>query len=115
MESNGKGVDMEGRPLPQGAGGELDLGGPVANGQNASYQLLHQGRVVPADFIAAVTTQNSVRLAGEKVSNHDELMCNFFAQPDALATGKVSDKARSVYTYGYMCISCGASFLRPYA
>lgn len=28
--------------------------------------------------------------AGELVSNHDELMCNFFAQPDALAYGKVS-------------------------
>lgn len=27
---------------------------------------------------------------GEPVSNHDELMCNFFAQPDALAYGKVS-------------------------
>jgi glucose-6-phosphate isomerase len=25
---------------------------------------------------------------GEPVSNHDELMCNFFAQPDALAVGK---------------------------
>lgn len=29
-------------------------------------------------------------LAGEAVSNHDELMSNFFAQPDALAYGKVS-------------------------
>jgi glucose-6-phosphate isomerase len=27
-------------------------------------------------------------LAGEPVSNHDELMSNFFAQPDALAYGK---------------------------
>lgn len=27
--------------------------------------------------------------AGEVVSNHDELMSNFFAQPDALADGKV--------------------------
>jgi glucose-6-phosphate isomerase len=29
-----------------------------------------------------------VRLEGEPVSNHDELMCNFFAQADALAYGK---------------------------
>lgn len=28
--------------------------------------------------------------AGEIVNNHDELMSNFFAQPDALAYGKVS-------------------------
>ena len=27
-------------------------------------------------------------LKGEIVSNHDELMCNFFAQADALAVGK---------------------------
>ncbi len=27
---------------------------------------------------------------GEKVSSHEELMCNFFAQPDALACGKDS-------------------------
>lgn len=27
-------------------------------------------------------------MQNEVVSNHDELMCNFFAQADALATGK---------------------------
>lgn len=31
---------------------------------------------------------NCAALQGEKVSNHEELMCNFFAQPDALACGK---------------------------
>lgn len=30
-----------------------------------------------------------IEFAGEVVSNHDELMSNFFAQPDALAYGKV--------------------------
>ena len=29
------------------------------------------------------------------VSNHDELMCNFFAQADALAYGKTSLELRS--------------------
>jgi hypothetical protein len=34
--------------------------------------------------------QTHVRFyVGEVVSNHDELMSNFFAQPDALAYGKV--------------------------
>lgn len=28
-------------------------------------------------------------VSGEVVNNHDELMSNFFAQPDALAYGKV--------------------------
>eukprot|EP00240_Pyramimonas_obovata_P002986 CAMPEP_0118957516 /NCGR_PEP_ID=MMETSP1169-20130426/62146_1 /TAXON_ID=36882 /ORGANISM="Pyramimonas obovata, Strain CCMP722" /LENGTH=626 /DNA_ID=CAMNT_0006905601 /DNA_START=52 /DNA_END=1932 /DNA_ORIENTATION=- len=94
MESNGKGVDMEGRPLAMAAG-EIDFGEAGTNGQHSFYQLIHQGRVVPCDFIAAVATQNEVRLLGEKVSNHDELMCNFFAQPDALATGKTPEELRA--------------------
>ena len=32
---------------------------------------------------------------GEVVSNHDELMCNFFAQADALATGKSAIELRT--------------------
>ena len=34
-------------------------------------------------------------LQGEVVSNHDELMCNFFAQADALATGKTAIELRA--------------------
>ncbi|CDJ46094.1 hypothetical protein EBH_0064060 [Eimeria brunetti] len=61
------------------------------------YQLLHQGRIVPAEFIGFQKSQNPITLkeeavsnhdGGESVSNHDELMSNFFAQPDALAFGK---------------------------
>ena len=33
-------------------------------------------------------SQQPTVLVGEPVSNHDELMSNFFAQPDALAYGK---------------------------
>ncbi len=36
--------------------------------------------MVPAEFIGVVKSQKSVYLKGELVSNHDELMCNFFAQ-----------------------------------
>jgi hypothetical protein len=36
--------------------------------------------VVPCEFIGVVKSQQSVYLKGELVSNHDELMCNFFAQ-----------------------------------
>ena len=32
---------------------------------------------------------------GEAVSNHDELMSNFFAQADALAYGKTADELRA--------------------
>ena len=34
-------------------------------------------------------------MQGEVVSNHDELMCNFFAQADALAKGKTAVELRA--------------------
>lgn len=86
MESNGKGVDMEGNVLPYSAG-EIDFGEPGTNGQHSFYQLVHQGRVVPAEFIGLIASQQDIYLNGEPVSSHEELMCNFFAQPDALAVG----------------------------
>ena len=94
MESNGKGVGIDGHPLPFDAG-EVEFGEPGTNGQHSFYQLIHQGRVVPCDFIGVVKSQQSVYLKGEIVSNHDELMCNFFAQADALAFGKTAVELRA--------------------
>ncbi|QCD94982.1 glucose-6-phosphate isomerase, cytosolic-like [Vigna unguiculata] len=93
MESNGKGVSIDGVPLPFEAG-EIDFGEPGTNGQHSFYQLIHQGRVIPCDFIGVVKSQQPVYLSGEVVSNHDELMSNFFAQPDALAYGKTSEQLK---------------------
>ncbi|TVS07921.1 MAG: hypothetical protein EA424_29235 [Planctomycetaceae bacterium] len=87
MESNGKRVNMAGEELGFDAG-EIDFGEPGTNGQHSFYQLLHQGRVVPADFIGFRHSQRPIDHPDEAVSNHDELMSNFFAQPDALAKGK---------------------------
>lgn len=47
MESNGKGVAMDGTPLNFHAG-EIDFGEPGTNGQHSFYQLIHQ--VIPAIF-----------------------------------------------------------------
>ncbi|KAK9866033.1 hypothetical protein WJX84_007669 [Apatococcus fuscideae] len=94
MESNGKGVDLSGRRLPFESG-EIDFGEPGTNGQHSFYQLIHQGRVIPCEFIGTVKSQQSVYLKGEVVSNHDELMCNFFAQADALANGKTPVELRA--------------------
>lgn len=91
MESNGKGVSIDGVPLPYETG-EIDFGEPGTNGQHSFYQLIHQGRVIPCDFIGVVKSQQPVYLKGEMVSNHDELMSNFFAQPDALAYGKTAEQ-----------------------
>ncbi|XAR61776.1 Glucose-6-phosphate isomerase [Bertholletia excelsa] len=91
MESNGKGVSIDGVVLPYETG-EIDFGEPGTNGQHSFYQLIHQGRVIPCDFIGVVKSQQPVYLKGEIVSNHDELMSNFFAQPDALAYGKTPEQ-----------------------
>ncbi|CAE7404522.1 PGIC [Symbiodinium sp. KB8] len=87
MESNGKRVTVDGDVLPFEAG-EINFGEPGTNGQHSFYQLIHQGRVVPCDFIGMCESQSPVYMKGEVVANHDELMSNFFAQPDALARGK---------------------------
>lgn len=101
MESNGKGVDTDGRRLPFQTG-EVDFGEPGTNGQHSFYQLIHQGRVVPCEFIGIIRSQQSVYLKGEIVSNHDELMCNFFAQADALAYGKTPEQLRSENVPDYL-------------
>ena len=94
MESNGKRVSLEGEVLPFQCG-ELIFGEPGTNGQHSFYQLVHQGRVIPAEFIGFCVSPSAVHLEGEVVSNHDELMSNFFAQPDALACGKTVEELRA--------------------
>lgn len=94
MESNGKGVSIDGQKLDFETG-EIDFGEPGTNGQHSFYQLIHQGRTIPCDFIGIIKSQQSVYLKGEIVSNHDELMCNFFAQADALAVGRTDVQLRS--------------------
>ena len=86
MESNGKRVALDGTPLDFECG-PINFGEPGTNGQHSFYQLVHQGRTVPCDFIGFVESQHALRDASEVVSNHDELMSNFFAQPDALVRG----------------------------
>ena len=53
---------------------------------------MHQGRVIAAEFIGFTESQTPMDDSSEPVSNHDELMSNFFAQPDALAVGKTREQ-----------------------
>ena len=86
MESNGKSVTLEGRPVDYATGPVL-FGEPGTNGQHAFYQLIHQGtRLVPCDFIAAANSANPVGC------HHELLLANFFAQPEALMMGKAADQ-----------------------
>merc|ERR1711957_741666 len=94
MESNGKRVTMDGSACSMSTGA-LYFGEPGTNGQHSFYQLMHQGRVIPAEFIGFKKSQNPISLDGEPVANHDELMSNFFAQPDALALGKTAEQCRA--------------------
>lgn len=82
MESNGKYVDREGKPVDYQTG-PIVWGEPGTNGQHAFYQLIHQGtKLIPCDFIAPAQTHNPI---GE---HHTLLLSNFFAQTEALMNGK---------------------------
>lgn len=94
MESNGKSVTRDGLEVDYPVG-EVDFGEPGTNGQHSFFQLLHMGQTVPCDFIGFVESQHDLCLDGEALSSHDELMANFFAQPDALAKGKTADEVRA--------------------
>jgi glucose-6-phosphate isomerase len=84
MESNGKRVDRQGRPVAWQTGPVI-WGEPGTNGQHAFYQLIHQGtKLIPADFIGCCRSRNPVG------DHHDKLMANFLAQTEALAFGKTA-------------------------
>ena len=78
MESNGKRVGLDGRPVASETG-PVVFGEPGTNGQHAFYQLLHQGTdIVSADFIAAAKS------AADLGDHHQMLLANFLAQTEAL-------------------------------
>jgi glucose-6-phosphate isomerase len=82
MESNGKHVDRNGKPVTY-ATGPVIWGEPGTNGQHAFYQLIHQGTLlIPCDFIAPVISHNPIG------DHHEKLLSNFFAQTEALMNGK---------------------------
>ncbi|RRO26167.1 glucose-6-phosphate isomerase [Flavobacteriaceae bacterium 14752] len=85
MESNGKGVDRNGKPLDYQTG-TIVWGEPGTNSQHAFFQLMHQGtKLIPADFIGFKSPLNDFK------HHHDILMANFFAQTEALMNGKSED------------------------
>ncbi|PKU26047.1 glucose-6-phosphate isomerase [Telmatospirillum siberiense] len=92
MESNGKSVTCDGRAVDYQTGPVL-FGEAGTNGQHAFYQLIHQGtRLVPADFLAAAKSQNPIG------DHHRLLLSNFFAQTEALMTGKPAEAVRAELT-----------------
>ena len=87
MESNGKSVDRDGKPVDYQTG-PIIWGEPGTNGQHAFYQLIHQGtKLIPCDFLAPAISQRPI---GE---HHKILMANYFAQTEALMNGKTEEEA----------------------
>ena len=81
MESNGKYVDRNGKPVDYQTG-PIIWGEPGTNGQHAFYQLIHQGtKLIPCDFLAPAISHNPIG------DHHPKLLANFFAQTEALAFG----------------------------
>jgi glucose-6-phosphate isomerase len=86
MESNGKRVDLEGRPVDYQTG-PIVWGQAGTNGQHAYYQLIHQGtKLIPCDFIGFLRPVEPVG------RHHALLMANCFAQTEALAFGKTAEE-----------------------
>ena len=96
MESNGKSVDALGRPLAQPAG-TVVFGEPGTNAQHSFFQLAHQGKAFPIDFIGVLNPQYRMDEGAFKgVGHQQELWANLLAQATALAMGQASgDPARS--------------------
>jgi len=96
MESNGKRVQLNGKPVDYQTGSVI-WGEPGTNGQHAFYQLLHQGtKLIPADFIGFAKPLRSLQGNMKALStHHDKLMANMFAQTAALAFGKTEEEVRA--------------------
>ena len=89
MESNGKSVREDGRPVGCDTG-PIYWGEPGTNGQHSFYQLIHQGtRLIPCDFIAFASSLNPPQ------AQHDMLIANVFAQAEALAFGKTAAEVKA--------------------
>ncbi len=92
MESNGKSIDRTGKAVSYNTG-NIIWGEPGTNSQHAFFQLMHQGtKLIPAHFIGFVDA-----LYGNK-DHHDKLMANFFAQTEALMSGKTEAQVREELT-----------------
>jgi glucose-6-phosphate isomerase len=88
MESNGKRVQADGKPVEVDTGAVM-WGGAGTNTQHAFFQLLHQGTVVcPVDLIGFARPAE----ADADQARHDLLAANLFAQAEALAFGRTADE-----------------------
>jgi glucose-6-phosphate isomerase len=92
MESNGKSVTVDGKPLDR-ASASITWGGVGTDAQHAVFQLLHQGtHLLPVEFVAVIEPGDALA-----EDHHRQLLMNAFAQGAALMKGRPNpeDPARS--------------------
>ncbi|CAD0003218.1 glucose-6-phosphate isomerase [Flavobacterium salmonis] len=107
MESNGKSVGRDGKPVNYQTG-TIIWGEPGTNSQHAFFQLIHQGtKLIPTDFIGFIKP-----LYGNK-DHHDKLMSNFFAQTEALLNGKTAEQVQAEFDKQGLAAE-KASYLLPF-
>jgi glucose-6-phosphate isomerase len=107
MESNGKRVGRDGKPVSYQTG-TIIWGEPGTNSQHAFFQLIHQGtKLIPTDFIGFKHS-----LYANK-DHHDKLMSNFFAQTEALLMGKTEAQVNAEFVQQGMAVE-QAQFLLPF-
>lgn len=92
MESNGKSVTREGRPV-QHPTAPVTWGGTGTDAQHAVFQLLHQGTVlVPVEFVTVREGEDE-----QDPDHHRLLLLNAFAQGAALMEGQKSKDPQRSY------------------
>ncbi|MEY2651971.1 MAG: Glucose-6-phosphate isomerase [Bacteroidota bacterium] len=91
MESNGKSIGRDGKPVGYQTG-TIIWGEPGTNSQHAFFQLIHQGtKLIPTDFIGFKQSLH------QHQDHHDKLMSNFFAQTEALLMGKTEAQVQQEF------------------
>ncbi|MGB5739682.1 MAG: glucose-6-phosphate isomerase, partial [Woeseia sp.] len=89
MESNGKSVRVDGKPVKVKTG-QLIWGEAGSNAQHSFYQLLHQGtRFVPIDFLLPLKSLSGAQM------QQNLAIANCLAQSEALMDGFSADSAKA--------------------
>jgi len=92
MESNGKSVTLDGKPLGR-TSAAITWGGVGTDAQHAVFQLLHQGtHLTPVEFVVAREPDHLLDDA-----HHETLVANCIAQGAALMAGRASEDGARHY------------------
>ncbi len=97
MESNGKRYNTLTKSNVSTDIAKFVFGEPGTNSQHSFFQLLHQGRVSPVEFIGFCNPQVERYVVNDN-DCFNEFIANIFAQADALAIGKESEEAYKLFT-----------------